>query len=271
MKNYWSLLGLLFLVSCGVHEDVYLYDENDPEYQYVLEEAEKKCRESSIFKSMNLSLKFKTYGYKVGKIYKIEHKLDNSIEDLTYIKIIGVNDTALTYLHTFGAGATNNSKVVFTPKNGVDMIEAISSGVCTSDKKKRYGSAGLSSTKNMTFDDDRLFETKDSDGDVNTYTKHYDVNRINLTYPLAFGLYNFDRTIRKVSTPGADEKTYKHKYSVKEITLNECNDQDKNPNCDFGDENFPIVSVEVNRAAYKSDKLESVPYEINYFDTSISE
>lgn len=272
MKNFGFLLASLFILSsCGVHEDVFLYDENDPEYQYVLAEAEKQCRESAIFKEINKSLKFKTYGYNAGKIFKIEHKLDDSVEDLTYIKIIGVDDTALTYLHTFGSGSSSNTKVVFTPKNGVDMIEAISSGVCTLDKKIRYGSAGLSSTKSMTFDDDRAFETKDSEGNVNTYTRVYEVSRVNLTYPIPFALYNFDRTIRKVSTPGAKEKIYKHKYSISVISENDCNDRDKNPNCDFGDENFPTASIEVNRAAYKSDKLDSIPFEINYFQTPLNE
>ena len=270
-KNLLFLLSLFILSSCGVHEDVFLYDESDPEYQYVLAEAEKQCRESAIFKEINNSLKFKTYGYNIGKIFKIEHKLDDSVEDLTYIKIIGVDDTALTYLHTFGSGSSSNSKIVFTPKNGVDMIEAISSGVCTMDKKQRYGSAGLSSTKSMSFDDNRAFETKDSDEDVNTYIRVYEVNRINLTYPIPFALYNFDRTIRKVSTPGGKEKTYKHKYSISVISQSDCNDRDKNPNCDFRDENFPAATIEVNRAAYKSDKLESVPFEINYFYTPLSE
>lgn len=263
MKNILILFSLLFISSCEVAEEVYLYDEDSDEYQDLLELEQEICKANAIFTAMEDSKAFSDYGYDANSYYLIEGTKDGDDTHESYLKIISVSNTELVYQHHCNSGcSTVDTQVTVTQTMMDNFITAIQEGVCALDSDERYGASGLSSSTSMSFNDFREDETFDEDDELIEYTRKTDTFRANLSLPLPFVLYNFDRTIRSLEE-GETEETDVYKYTITEIDSDECDDDS---DCDFTG-TFTDIDPVINTSAYASDALGSVPFSISNFPT----
>lgn len=259
IKKIMLLFILIFIGSCEVAEEVYLYDEDSDEYQDLLELEQEICKANSIFTAMNSSKAFQDYGYEVNTIYRIDGTQDADNE--SYIKITSVDNTNLVYHHHCSSGCTPvDVEVTVTQAMMDDFIEAIQEGVCALDIDLRYSSSGLSSSESMTFSDFRESETFDDDDEVIEYERKTDTFRVNLDYPLAFVLYNFSRNIRSKEEDETEE-TKDHVFNITEIDSDECDDDAQ---CDFSATPTALTPV-IDVDAYASDNIGNVPFSISNF------
>lgn len=255
MQKVIVLFLILLSFGCEVGEEVFLYDEDSPEYQDLLELEQQICKANPIFTAMNNSKAFQTYGYEANTIYRVEGSTDANIE--SYIKITSVDDTTLVFHHHCSSGCTPvDSQVTVTQAMMDDFIEAIQEGVCALDKDFRYSSSGLSSSTSMIFSDFRETEVRDSDGNLTSFIYKTDTYRVNLEYPLAFVLYNYTRNIKE-----NDEADENHVFNITEIDQDECDDEAK---CDFTSTPSAVTPV-IDTDAYVSDAIGNVPFSISSF------
>lgn len=212
-NNFFALLLLSLLSSCGIEQVEYLYDKEDPEYPYVLELGVKKCvKDSSVFNSLNKTSDFSVYKSIVGKLYEIEEVNSKSIK---YAKILSIDNETMRIAIRSKLNATP-SVLVYTQDDNRRLLSAISYGICT----KNYEHSSLSQGTTLSFVSKRENKLSNSNNTVFGKLSISETFKLDTKLPLILKILNSDKNIEEDGNGKKSSKT--EKYNISELSDSTC-------------------------------------------------
>lgn len=220
-------LSLIFLMgACGKYNEVYLYDENDDEYDTVLQLGQQECIDSNkIFAALDKTSDFAGYGYKVGTIYKLTEEVKDKDKTIRYAKILSIQMGEMQIaLRSPNSG--EDKVIIFSQEDNKNILSTLATGICSTKKYYQHGS--LNRTDILSYSYKRTDIHNGTEQNPTSYLKREDSYQLNKDYPLVLHLYNGTRVDEKK----VEDKLYNSSttYLINTITSSEC---EKDNLCDF--------------------------------------
>lgn len=221
MKKLFSFILLTFICSCGVQNEEYLYDKDDPEYQIFQQLEIQQCIDGSrIFKELDKTSDFARFGYREGTIFKIEETKSNSLK---FAKIVSIEEQTMRL--EIRENFQTPKALVYTQQDNKDLLNSVSMGVCLNPQAYKHSS--LSSADKLVISSERTQILGSKSSDLNKVTEKYTLDK---KIPLILHVFNGEKTIESVISGKRTVSNSSTNYKISEISQSECQ---QNAICDF--------------------------------------
>ena len=252
------LLCFLFFLSCDTVEEVYLFNQNDPEYPLAEQLAISECiNGNAIFSELDNQAEFDNVNFSVGDIFKVTQ--DANDEEVVFIKIQAINPTDMTLIYD-SSNPDLRKKLTFSESEHGNIVTFLKNASCNKTYAEFFEASGLGSTSQMSFSWEKqtilIPDDEDDDTSPEAYRNVEESLNVNSSYPLFFYYYNGSKTYDYVLNEGDEEKTKASQLTLTEVTdSEECDEDgsDDNTYCQFSTLDtsaFPTCNLLADNDAY---------------------
>jgi hypothetical protein len=257
MNNLLCLFLIFSTLSCDTTEEFFLYDDSDPEYQYLKEMAIQKCvNDANVFDALDLAGDFENAD-QVGRIYKISQ--DTLISVDTYVKITSASATEM--ILEFNSDNNLYDKILTFEKVDHNLIlSELKVMACNDLYEEHFSASGLGSNDSMTLTwvkETVTIEDDDDEDDIDeAYTKRTDKYTFDNDYPLFFFFYNAVKTGVKKNNNEDERSPVTINITITEVTDDEGCDEYGNDDLTRSNfnNNFRSCALEVVLEKYKTNE-----------------
>lgn len=233
-KFFLFFLPLILILSCDTVTEESLYDENDPEYEFLQALDALQCvNDSSIFAALDNAGNFESTGH-LNKIYKINQDANDAV--VLYVKVISVSSTLMQMV--VNSAVSEYQKIINFEKTDHDaLLDVFEQAACNTKYEEFFSASGLDDTDtlNLTWSKETIdtVDNNDADDDPESYYRQTDAYKVDRDFPLFFYYWNATKTTNILinndtsDNDGTTEDTDKETEKPSVITITDVTEEDE--------------------------------------------